>query len=306
MLLLSIALAATLSRAEILDRFKSPVITQAEGLVQVYADCPQDMRREYQMPIAGFAADTVRTLYGGLQMKPQRFQRPGIVIHIGEVRTNLAMVVAKVVTNDARVVTRIYLESPGYADLKRFRLELIKGFFRCVKQREVTTAEAIDAYRDADPELRILDMRMQVEDYMDKGLGSFEDGTRLMRKIIEPGHASRRDVLIFSSRLYLYPPLNSLRFAGKYDGLDFREAILVVRQDPNVRLVALRKADELPLFGGGRGDSLQSAALAYREFLLALAKNEDGPEAMGKLLDAADLKLKQAYAEAEKFDRRAN
>ena len=46
MLLLSLALLA-LTRAEILERFKAPVVTQSDGLVKVYANCPEDMRREF-------------------------------------------------------------------------------------------------------------------------------------------------------------------------------------------------------------------------------------------------------------------
>ena len=71
MLLLSLALLA-LTRAEIIERFKAPVVTQADGLVRVFADCPEDMRREFQSPIARFAADTVQTLYQGLAKKPVR------------------------------------------------------------------------------------------------------------------------------------------------------------------------------------------------------------------------------------------
>ena len=56
MLLAVIALLA-LTRAELVARMKAPVLTMTEGLVKVYADCPEDMRRDYQMPVARFAAD---------------------------------------------------------------------------------------------------------------------------------------------------------------------------------------------------------------------------------------------------------
>ena len=69
MLLAGLVLMA-LTRAEIIERFRSPVVTQADGLVKVYADCPEDMRREFQSPIARFAADTVQTLYQGLAKSP--------------------------------------------------------------------------------------------------------------------------------------------------------------------------------------------------------------------------------------------
>ena len=70
MLVLTTALLLALSRAEIIERFKAPVVTQSDGLVKVYANCPEDMRREFQTPIARFAADTVQMLYQGLAKKP--------------------------------------------------------------------------------------------------------------------------------------------------------------------------------------------------------------------------------------------
>ena len=47
MLFAVIAMLA-LTRAELVARMKAPVLTMSEGLVQVYADCPEDMRIEYQ------------------------------------------------------------------------------------------------------------------------------------------------------------------------------------------------------------------------------------------------------------------
>ena len=46
-------LLLALTRAEIVQRMRAPVITQSEGLVRVYADCPEDVRREFQkLPFA--------------------------------------------------------------------------------------------------------------------------------------------------------------------------------------------------------------------------------------------------------------
>ena len=47
MTLCLIALLA-LTRAEIIERMRAPVVTQADGMVQVFADCPEDMRRELE------------------------------------------------------------------------------------------------------------------------------------------------------------------------------------------------------------------------------------------------------------------
>ena len=291
-----------LSRAEILERFKAPVITQADGLVQVYANCPEDMRREFQMPIAGFAAETVKTLYQGLRRKPERFRQPGIVIHIGDVRTNLTEVVMRVATNDSRIVTRIYVKSPGFADLYQLKLAVVKGFFRSVEGRELTEGEAVTAYRRGDPALRIVDERQRLEDWL-QGRGEIKDdeeGLKLMRKIIEPGKASRRDVLTFASRLFLYPPVYGLRFQGKYDYLSFRDAVKFAKIDPSVRMIAALKAEVLPAFGSGRGDEMTAAVYAYEAFLLALAQNEKSEQELKQILYEADEKLNIAYERAVK------
>jgi len=293
-------LLLALTRAEIIERFKAPIVTQAEGLVQVHADCPEDMRREFQLPIASFAAETVKTLYAGNGRRPERFQEAGIVIHVGDVRTNLPEVVTRVVTNGNRAVTRIYVRSPGFADLGQLKTAVIRGYFRSVERRELSEQEAVAAYRRADPELRIADERQRLEDWL-VGRGDIrddEEGLKLMRKILVPGKASRRDVLTFASRLYLYPPSYDLRFAGRHDCLSFREALKFAKIDPLVRLVALVKAPDLPVLGGGRGDELTAAAEAYRVFLSELAKQEKDEDELKELLDEADEKLNIAYEKA--------
>ena len=296
----SAVLLLALTRAEIIERFKAPVITQADGLVQVYADCPEDMRKEFQGPVARFVADTVQTLYQGLAKRPERFSKAGIMVHVGDVRTNLTEVTAQVSTNDSRVLTRIRVKSPGYADLYRFRVEVIKAFYRSVEKRELSDDEAVAAYRHAVPELRILDDRMKLEDWLaGRGTKDDEEGLRMMRKVFEPGKSSPRDILIFASRLYLYPPQHDLRFLGKYDRLSFSEAVRFGRIDSIARLVAYQKALELPVLGGGRSPELTAAANAYQAFLLAFAKGETDEKGLKTLLDAADEKLNVAFEKAE-------
>jgi len=302
MLLALIAMLA-LTRAELLERFKAPIVTQAEGLVQVYADCPEDMRREYQMPIASFAAETVRHLYAGNALKPLRFKRAGIAIHVGDVRTNVATVIARTFTNGTHVVSRIYVVSPGYADLYRLKLEVIKGFFRSVKGEELTDEGAVAAYRAADPDMRIEDERSKLEEWLRTGKGDDEEGLYRLRRIIKPGAASPRDVLTFAARLYLYPPQFDLKFVGGGDCMSFREALKLAKDDPRLRLLASVKANEMPVFGGGRGDRLKAAADAYMEFLRAFAANELEDAELEKLLEDAETKLNVAYEAACKGTR---
>ena len=296
----SAVLLLALTRAEIIERFKAPVITQADGLVQVYADCPEDMRKEFQGPVARFVADTVQMLYRGLARKPERFSKAGIIVHVGDVRTNITEVTAQTSTNDSRVLTRIRVKSPGYADLYRFRVEVIKAFYRSVEKRELSDTEAVAAYRHAVPDLRIFDDRMKLEDWLaGRGTKDDEEGLRMMRKVFEPGKSSPRDILIFASRLYLYPPQHDLRFLGKYDRLSFSEAVRFGRIDPIARLVAYQKALELLVLGGGRSPELTAAADAYQAFLLAFAKGETDEAGLKALLDAADEKLNVALEKAE-------
>ena len=294
-------LVLALTRTEMLERFRAPVITQADGLVRVFSDCPEDMRREYQMPVARFAADTVRNLYRGVSAKPVKFKRTGIAIYVGEGRTNDPTVVARAFTNGSEVVTRIYLRAPGFADLARLRAEVAKGFFRSVKGVEVSDEDAVAAYRAGDPALRVEDERMRLERWLatGKGVESDEEGLKLMRKVIQPGVASRRDVLTFASRLYFYPPQYDLLFAGRYDCLSFADAIRLAPTVPALRALARRKAMEVTAYGGGRGDALTTAAVAYSLFLIELSKGEKDEADLRSLLDIADTLLNVAYEKSE-------
>ena len=298
MSVLATVLLLALTRAEIIERFKAPVITQADGYIKVFANCPEDLRREFQSPIASFAAETFKTLRQGSATKPPRVTEPRLVIHIGDVRTNLAEVVTRVATNSSGIVTRLYVKSPGFADLYRFKLEIIKAYFRATENRELDDEAAIVAYRRADPDFRVQDVRLKLERWIQLGEGDDEEGLALMRKVIKPGVASQRDVLIFASRLFLYPPQDDLRFAGRYRSLSFREAIEVAAADPLVRGCAAAKAPEMAAFGGGRGEKMRKAAYSYMALLLKLADEESEKEDLVKLLDEADGLLNEAMEEA--------
>ena len=294
-------LLLALTRAEILERMKAPVITRADGLVQVFASCPEDMRREYQSPIARFAAETVEAIYRSRAKKRERFAKPGIIVHVGQVRTNLTDVVTTVTTNGARVLTRIRLVAPGYSDQDRFRREVVKGFYRSVERREISDAEAEAAYRRADPRCRVADERQKLEDWLaGKGTKDDEEGLKMMRRVFDPGKANARDVLIFASRLFLYPPQRDVRFLGKYDCLSFAEALRFARTDLLVRAVALRKSYDVVVFGGGRSLELAQASMAYQLFLLEFARGEKDEQELRDLLDAADERLNVAYERAQR------
>lgn len=299
-----------LTRAEIVQRMRAPVITQADGLVKVYASCDEAVRREFQGPVASFAADIVQKLYHSLNRKSEHFDSPGIILRIGNDREENPEVAVSVETNEARVISRLYLKSPAFSDRNLLRIEVARGFYRAVLHEEVSREEAVVALRKSDPRLRVAYERDLLAKWL-VGEGSVGEKTEAglfdemeemlvrMRKIYEPGHADRYDVLTFASRLFLYAPMFVDKFACGANCLSFREAIPLAKDDPDLRLQAARKAKEMPVFGGGRGEFLEDAALAYGLFLIELAKAEKTEVELGEMLTAAELKLKAAYAQAE-------
>jgi len=309
MTIFAAALAASLSRADIIERFKSPPITKVEGLVRVFADCPADMRSEFQSPIAGFAAGVCKDLYGAIKEKPRRFEEPGIVLHIGDIRTNTTEIVVRESTRaDGSRFTRIYLLAPGYADLAKLRVELAKAFMLAVKGEVVDDKTAERAVRDANRELRTEFKYAEIDRWMrgEAVEGSDEDMLRLCRSVLEPGVARQSDILRFASRLYLYPPFYNRPFCGKYLSCDFAQALELAEDDPLVRFMALSKSSQVVLFGGGRGDELYEAAKAYSDFLIEVAQWKKSKKELRDMLDAADLKLNVAMESARKREEEAS
>lgn len=293
--LLLLAAMLGLTRAEIIARMKAPVFTMAQGMVRVYADCPEDMRKTYHMPMARFSSDMAELLYRGARIKPVRFQKPGIIIHVGSVRTNLNEVAVRVETNGTRVVTHIYAKAPRYVDVGKLRNEFARAFIRCVHGRDAGEADAAELLLAADPSFRINQERERLEDWLN-GRGSIgdEDAFTLMRKVLEPGKASKRDIIVFASRLFLYPETLDRPFAGEVHCVSFRDAVKLGKVDPRVRFAAFLKSRELPVFGGGRGKELSDAADAYSQFLKELTRGQMGDAELYALLDKADALLKKA------------
>lgn len=308
--MLAILVLLALTRAEIVQRMRSPILTRADGLIKVYASCDEDIRRDYQVSVARAADETVRMLYGGLSRKPSRFESPEIILRLGNERTNNTEVVTSVETNGERVVSRIFLKSPAHADRERFELEVTRAFYRSTQKVELSDEEAKSALHRANPKYRVADERAKLEAWLAGGLPSeyrteeeffarIEEMFTLYRKVIEPGKASRRDVLSFASRLCLYPRNFDEKFIGGADVLPFSEAIAVSRKDPRVKILAVFKAQELPIWAGGRGEFLRDAAQGYVKFLFELAKGDMTDDELKRLLELAELKLKVAYEQAE-------
>ncbi len=296
MTLVATVLLLAISRTEMIERFKAPVLTQGDGLVKIYATCSVDIRREYQAPVARFAGETVTALAHAEKRRLTHVESPSIIIHLGDVRTNDASVVSRVATNDARVVTRIYLPSPAHADLNALRVEIVRAYARAVQKRELSADEARETFLMTSPDYRVAKTREKLATWLDRMEGASDaEGTRLLYRVIRPGSLSRIEARVFASRLRLYPRTFARPFLGCFHELDFHAAIKAAPLDPFVRVAARKKADELPVFGGGRGEGLQVATNIYRLFLMALASGEVADGALKDLLEAADLKFNEIY-----------
>lgn len=295
MLLTCAILFAALSRAEFIERFRAPQVVQVDGLVQVRAECNAAMRREYQLPIAGFAADVCRRLYSAENLKEKHFAAPGIIIVIGDVVTNLTNVVVRTENRqDGSKSTKILVPAPGYADRQALCTAVVKGYFRAVHDLDLTEAEAQSRFRKAVPELKLADDYRALEEWYAGKRGNEDDEKflKLQRSILQPGVATKHDVEIFASRLYLYPPYFDQPFCGKYDGISFREAIRLVKEDPAIRAAARLKIQEAVVFSGGRGEKMSAAGIAYAAFLNDLVAGEKPENELNAELDIADTILK--------------
>ncbi len=122
---------------------------------------------------------------------------------------------------------------------------------------------------------------------------------RLTNSVLSPGRASPWDLTVFASRLLLYPPFFDKIYGANRTCCTFAEAIAFVEERPEIRRAAFRKAREVPLYAIGRGDELAAAAFAYRDFLLALSQEKEGPERCRALLATAQEKWRKA---TEKVD----
>lgn len=295
MLFAAIALLFALTRAEILERLRASPVVQCDGMVQVWADCPSDMRREYQLPIATFVGRTCKDLYRATNRKLKHFERPGIVIHIGSITTNRTDVLVGYDRHaDNTEFVRMKIPAPGFADPDRLRIETAKAFHLLIDGKRITDEEAITSLRSAYPELKLIDQYAELEAWLNGAYGTANDEKylQMMRSVLAPGKVNLRDVLTFASRLYLYPDQYDLPFAGKYDCCSFREAISLAKIDPCIRYAALRKSMLLPVYGGGRGQRMNDCAMAFMNFLMELAKYEKSELELETMLDDAEDKLK--------------
>ena len=305
---LAVIVMLALTRAEIIERFRAPAITKAGGLVQVFADCPRDMREEFQIPVASFVADICRTLEASEGMKDARFANPGIVVHVGDERTNRTDVIVRTKERDnGEKYTKIYLPAPGFSDVERLRIETVKAFYLAARGKTLDDEAAFEAMIASDPLLKAESEYAKIARWA-RGVesGDDEEYLKLARSVLIPGVAKPDDVLRFASRLMLYPEKFNYPFCGKFHSCPFREAIEFAAIDPRIRLAAYAKAPIMVAYGGGRGEELAAAADAYSNFLFALAKYTATKEELSQMLEDADIKLNIALEKAREYEKDNN
>jgi len=217
------------------------------------------------------------------------------------VRTNATdVIVRRTVRDTGARLTRIFLPSPGHADVDAFRTEVVRAFFLAVKNKEIGKAAAGRAIRDADPKLKADYGYSQLAKWIagEKTDGDDEDMLKIARSVMEPGSARPRDVLHFASRLFLYPESYDSPFCGLYPYCTFQEAVDLAATDPRIRYFALIKASQVAAFGAGRSEALVDAARAYSEALIELGRYRLSKEELHALFDAAEVKLNVALEDA--------
>lgn len=285
-----------LTRAEIIERMRTPPVTMVQGLVSVYADCDSAQRREFQHPIASFAADVCRTLYSGLGLHERKFDHPGIVISVGDLRTPETNVTSVVKLRDGQRYLKIALPSPAYSDREALRIAVARGFFLAVKGEELDSLTVRKTLRTIDPRLRAGDRLNELKLWREEGVSESalddEEFLKIMRTVHIPGVPLAAEVRIFASRMYLYPDNFRWPFAGRYESLSLRDAIKVRHRDPRVRLAALNKITETVAYGGGRGEEMDRVVEGYCGFLKSLAAGKDNDEALYSMLDELENRLK--------------
>lgn len=132
---------------------------------------------------------------------------------------------------------------------------------------------------------------------------SDERFARLARSVLKPGECGKWELDFFSSRLMLNSPFFDTKLVGGRAVCTFKEAIDAGESNVPVRVAALLKSREVPLYAIGRGDEVLSAANVYTRFLLGVAAGEK-PEKLEKMLNDANSILEAAYEKNRKDDNR--
>ncbi len=113
------------------DVFKNlpRAVSSSGGFVKIYAHDDLSDPVGFRTPVLRFVTSIVQGLAKDLKLEVPRGDAR-LLVYAMEGRTNDTRVLSKVVRRKEGVQTKIWLPSPGYSDLEKFRFEVAKAFFR--------------------------------------------------------------------------------------------------------------------------------------------------------------------------------
>lgn len=106
------------------------VATSADGFVEIMApDVPGDAVG-FRLPLLRFTTQLIGDIEHAYGLAMPRMESPGLVVHALDGQTNDVRVIARVGRRDGRLVTRIYLPSPGFSSIEALQLEIVQAYLR--------------------------------------------------------------------------------------------------------------------------------------------------------------------------------
>ena len=117
------------------------IASSADGFVEIVAaDVPGDSVG-FRLPLLRFTTQLVGEIEHAYGLAMPRTDGAGLVIHALDGQTNDVRVIARSGRRDGRLVTRIYLPSPGYSSIEALRLEIVQAYLRAWADRNRPDAQ---------------------------------------------------------------------------------------------------------------------------------------------------------------------
>lgn len=112
------------------------IASSADGFVEIVAaDVPGDSMG-FRLPLLRFTTQLVGEIEHAYGLAMPRADGAGLVIHALDGQTNDVRVIARSGRrDDGRLVTRIYLPSPGFSSIEALRLEIVQAYLRAWADR---------------------------------------------------------------------------------------------------------------------------------------------------------------------------
>ncbi len=130
----------------------------------------------------------------------------------------------------------------------------------------------------------------ETDDLIEQDKVSDERLAKLTRGVLTPGVATPWDLLVFTSRLFLYSPVYGRGNGRLWNSCTFHEAAKWASEDPVVREAAAVKMKEMPFCAIGRGTALSEVSIDYVKFLAGVARGDKADDLL-VMLKKADEKL---------------